>query len=242
MNAMVATGKTGVMAKRILIVDDEPQIGEVVSAYLRQESFDTVVKGSVTSALEEIEQNRPDLMILDITLPDGSGLDILRLSGEGRRIPTIMLTARSDEVDRIVGLELGADDYVVKPFSPREVVARVRAVLRRAAGSNVEPAGDEGVVRVRDLEIDEGAHEVRMAGAPVSVTPAEFRILSVLVQNLGQVLTRSQLLDLVHDDGSIFERTLDRHINNLRRKIEPVPEDPTYIVTVYGVGYKLRRE
>lgn len=228
--------------KRILIVDDEPQIGEVVSAYLKQESFDTVVRGNVATALAEIEQHRPDMMILDITLPDGSGLDILRRSAEGRRIPTIMLTARSDEVDRIVGLELGADDYIVKPFSPREVVARVRAVLRRVGEASGESIENGNVVRVRDLEIDEGAHEVRMSGTPVAVTPAEFRILSVLVQNAGQVLTRSQLLDLVHDDGSIFERTLDRHINNLRRKIEAKPEEPSYIVTVYGVGYKLRKD
>lgn len=228
--------------KRILIVDDEPQIGEVVSAYLRQESFEAVVKGTVASALAEIETHRPDLMILDITLPDGSGLDVLRRGAEGRRIPTIMLTARSEEVDRIVGLELGADDYIVKPFSPREVVARVRAVLRRAGNGEGQALEDDNVVRIRDLEIDEGAHEVRMNGTPVAVTPAEFRILSVLVQNAGQVLTRSQLLDLVHDDGSIFERTLDRHINNLRRKIEPKPEDPSYIVTVYGVGYKLRKD
>jgi DNA-binding response OmpR family regulator len=231
-----------VAVKRILIVDDEPQIGEVVSAYLKQESFDTVVRGNVTSALAEIEQHRPDMMILDITLPDGSGLDILRRSAEGRRIPTIMLTARSEEVDRIVGLELGADDYIVKPFSPREVVARVRAVLRRVGEASGESPENGSVVRIRDLEIDEGAHEVRMSGTPVAVTPAEFRILSVLVQNAGQVLTRSQLLDLVHDDGSIFERTLDRHINNLRRKIESRPEEPSYIVTVYGVGYKLRKE
>jgi DNA-binding response OmpR family regulator len=231
-----------VAVKRILIVDDEPQIGEVVSAYLKQESFDTVVRGNVATALAEIEQHRPDMMILDITLPDGSGLDILRRSAEGRRIPTIMLTARSEEVDRIVGLELGADDYIVKPFSPREVVARVRAVLRRVGEAAGEGAENTNVVRIRDLEIDEGAHEVRMAGQPVAVTPAEFRILSVLVQNAGQVLTRSQLLDLVHDDGSIFERTLDRHINNLRRKIEAKPEEPSYIVTVYGVGYKLRKD
>jgi DNA-binding response OmpR family regulator len=231
-----------VAVKRILIVDDEPQIGEVVSAYLKQESFDTVVRGNVASALAEIEQHRPDMMILDITLPDGSGLDILRRSVEGRRIPTIMLTARSEEVDRIVGLELGADDYIVKPFSPREVVARVRAVLRRVGEASGEGADNGSIVRIRDLEIDEGAHEVRMSGTPVAVTPAEFRILSVLVQNAGQVLTRSQLLDLVHDDGSIFERTLDRHINNLRRKIEAHPEEPSYIVTVYGVGYKLRKE
>lgn len=231
-----------VAVKRILIVDDEPQIGEVVSAYLKQESFDTVVRGNVASALAEIDQHRPDMMILDITLPDGSGLDILRRSVEGRRIPTIMLTARSEEVDRIVGLELGADDYIVKPFSPREVVARVRAVLRRVGEATGEGAENGSIVRIRDLEIDEGAHEVRMSGTAVAVTPAEFRILSVLVQNAGQVLTRSQLLDLVHDDGSIFERTLDRHINNLRRKIEARPEEPSYIVTVYGVGYKLRKE
>jgi two-component system alkaline phosphatase synthesis response regulator PhoP len=228
--------------KRILIVDDEPQIGEVLSAYLRQESFEPVVRGTVGAAVSEIEQRRPDMMILDITLPDGSGLDILRRSAEGARIPTIMLTARSEEIDRIVGLELGADDYIVKPFSPREVIARVRAVLRRAGETGGEVEENLDIVRIRDLEIDEGAHEVRVSGQLVAVTPAEFRILSVLVQNAGQVLTRSQLLDLVHDDGSIFERTLDRHINNLRRKIEPKPEDPSYIVTVYGVGYKLRKD
>lgn len=226
--------------KRILIVDDEPQIGEVLSAYLKQESFETVVCGTVASALAELERERPDMMILDITLPDGSGLDILRRGVEAKRIPTIMLTARSDEVDRVVGLELGADDYVVKPFSPREVVARVRAVMRRAAA---QAEGDERkALHVKDLEIDEGAHEVRVGGSLVSITPAEFRILHALVQNAGQVLTRAQLLDLVHDEGSIFERTLDRHINNLRRKVEPNPDDPVYIVTVYGVGYKLRKD
>jgi DNA-binding response OmpR family regulator len=234
--------ETPSIVKRILIVDDEPQIGEVLSAYLRQESFEPVVRGSVGAAVAEIDQHRPDMLILDITLPDGSGLDILRRSAESARIPTIMLTARSEEVDRIVGLELGADDYIVKPFSPREVVARVRAVLRRVDEGSDQPGENQNVVRIRDLEIDEGAHEVRMNGQLVSVTPAEFRILSVLVQNVGQVLTRSQLLDLVHDDGSIFERTLDRHINNLRRKIEPKPEEPSYIVTVYGVGYKLRKD
>jgi DNA-binding response OmpR family regulator len=238
----MAETETPSAVKRILIVDDEPQIGEVLSAYLRQESFEPIVRGSVGSAVAEIDQHRPDMMILDITLPDGSGLDILRRSADGVRIPTIMLTARSEEVDRIVGLELGADDYIVKPFSPREVVARVRAVFRRVSEATGQPDENLNVVRIRDLEIDEGAHEVRMGGQLVSVTPAEFRILSVLVQNAGQVLTRSQLLDLVHDDGSIFERTLDRHINNLRRKIEPKPEDPSYIVTVYGVGYKLRKE
>ncbi len=225
----------------VLIVDDEPQIGEVLSAYLQRESFETIVCMDVESALKRLEKQRPDIMILDITLPDGSGLDILKEANKQRRIPSIMLTARSEEIDRVVGLELGADDYVVKPFSPREVVARVRAVLRRTSSSPNTPDA-ETVLQIKDLQIDTGAHEIRLAGTPVAVTPAEFRILTVLAQNAGQVLTRSQLLDLVHDDGSIYERTLDRHVNNLRHKIEPSPDEPVYIETVYGVGYKMRRE
>ncbi len=227
--------------KRILVVDDEPQIGEVLGAYLKQESFDPVVLGTVNSAVAEIERHPPDMMILDITLPDGSGLDILRKTAKAGRIPTIMLTARSEEIDRIVGLELGADDYIVKPFSPREVIARVRAVLRRAAAQNAAEHHAHNVIRIGELEIDEGAHEVRMRGGQISITPAEFRILLLLAENAGQVLTRAQLLDLLHDDGSIFERTLDRHINNLRRKIEPDASEPTYISTVYGVGYRMRK-
>ncbi|HEX5275501.1 MAG TPA: response regulator transcription factor [Candidatus Rubrimentiphilum sp.] len=226
----------------VLIVDDEPQIGEVLSAYLQRESFETVVCGDVSSALASIEKRRPDIMLLDITLPDGSGLDILKQANKTQRIPTIMLTARSEEVDRVIGLELGADDYVVKPFSPREVVARVRAVLRRASKPQGVQTDAEHVLQIKDLQVDTGAHEVRLAGKTVAVTPAEFRILTVLAQNAGQVLTRAQILDLVHDDGSIYERTLDRHINNLRHKIEPNPEEPEYVLTVYGVGYKLRKD
>jgi DNA-binding response OmpR family regulator len=226
----------------VLIVDDEPQIGEVLSAYLQRESFETIVCTDVATALAQLEKRRPDIMILDITLPDGSGLDILKQTNKQQRIPTIMLTARSEEVDRVVGLELGADDYIVKPFSPREVVARVRAVLRRASQPQNGAAETGQVLQVKDLQVDTGAHEVRLSGRPIAVTPAEFRILTVLAQNAGHVLTRSQLLDLVHDDGSIYERTLDRHINNLRHKVEPNPDDPAYILTVYGVGYKLRKD
>lgn len=228
-----------VVAKRVLIVDDEPEITEILEGYLRKESFDPAIAGTVEAALAELEQRPPDLIVLDIGLPDGSGLDVLRKANEGRRIPTIVLTTRSDEVDRIVGLELGADDYIAKPFSPREVVARVRALFRRieAVASGTQPQG--AVYRIRDLEINEGAHEVRMHGKPISVRPAEFRILALLARHAGQVLSRSQMLDLLHDDGSIFERTLDRHINHLRHKIEPDPIKPTYLVTVYGVGYKL---
>jgi DNA-binding response OmpR family regulator len=222
-----------------MVVDDEPQIGEVLRAYLEREGFDPVVRTTVRDALAEVQSSPPDLAILDITLPDGNGLDVLRSVVE-RRIPVIMLTARTEEIDRIVGLELGADDYITKPFSAREVIARVRAVLRRAAAA--ETAQTNGhQIRIGALEIDPGAHEVRVGGTPVSLTPAEFRILTVLAEHPGQVFTRSQLLDKLQDDGSIFERTLDRHINNLRRKIEPNAAEPEYVLTVYGVGYKMKK-
>lgn len=227
------------MAKRILVVDDEPEIGEILEGYLHKESFDPVVTRTVASALAEIDHRPPDLIVLDIGLPDGSGLDILRKVSEGRRIPTIVLTTRGDEVDRIIGLELGADDYIAKPFSPREVIARIRALFRRMESVESGAAPSGAVYRIRDLEINEAAHEVRMKGTPVAIRPAEFRILTLLARHAGQVLSRGQMLDLLHDDGGIFERTLDRHINHLRHKIEPDPAKPTYLVTVYGVGYKL---
>lgn len=225
--------------KRVLVVDDEPQIGEVLHAYLEREGFDPVVRTTVKDALAEVQSSPPDLAILDITLPDGNGLDVLRSVSE-RRIPVIMLTARTEEIDRIVGLELGADDYITKPFSAREVVARVRAVLRRSTATEGGQSNGHHI-RVGALEIDPGAHEVRMGGSPISLTPAEFRILTVLAEHPGQVFTRSQLLDKLDDDGSIFERTLDRHINNLRRKIEPNAAEPEYVLTVYGVGYKMKK-
>lgn len=229
-----------VSEQRILIVDDEPQIGEVLSRYLEREGFLTSVALSATEALADAGRQRPDLMILDLNLPDGSGLDIFRSLSADRPLPTIMLTARSDEIDRVLGLELGADDYITKPFSPREVVARVRAVLRRSTPAAAEERTLKGI-RVRELSIDEQAHEVRMSDRPVALTPSEFRILVALALHAGQVLTRAQLLDMLHDDGSIYERTLDRHINNLRKKIEPDPENPSYVVTVFGVGYKMRK-
>jgi DNA-binding response OmpR family regulator len=231
-------------SKRILVVDDEEQIGSVLRTYLEREGFEAVVRTDVRGAMSTLTMERPDLMILDITLPDGSGLDILKAGTNAHgRIPAIMLTARADEVDRIVGLELGADDYIVKPFSPREVVARVRAVFRRTGeGAEIAPIGTGKRLSVGDIEIDPAAHEARVKGTIANLTPSEFRILSVLMESPGQVYTRAQLLDRLNDDGSIFERTLDRHINNLRRKIEPNPEEPTYIVTVYGVGYKMKRD
>jgi len=226
--------------RHVLITDDEPQIGEVLSAYLQREGFRVSVTGTAGEAMELALRERPDLMILDLTLPDGSGLDVFRSVQTEARIPTIFLTARSDEVDRIVGLELGADDYVTKPFSPREVSARVQAVLRRAGRNTADERAAE-VMRVGDLALDVEAHEVRVNGQPISVTRAEFRILRAFFTHAGQVLTREDLLNILDDAGSIYERTLDRHINNLRRKIEPDVENPKYIVTVFGVGYKLQR-
>ena len=241
---MVESVKPADRTKRVLVVDDEEQIGSVLRTYLEREGYEAIVRTDVRSAMSVLANARPDLMILDITLPDGSGLDILKAGAEANdRIPAIMLTARADEVDRIVGLELGADDYITKPFSPREVVARVRAVFRRVGEANDSVASVvRRRLRVGDVEIDTAAHEVRIRGKLANLTPSEFRILSVLMESPGQVYTRAQLLDRLGDDGSIFERTLDRHINNLRRKIEPVPEEPVYILTVYGVGYKIKRD
>lgn len=227
------------MTKRVLVVDDEPQILDVVAAYLTRDGFSAHTASSVALAIEEIERSQPDVMILDINLPDGTGLDVLRRSAAQRRVPTILLTARAGETDRIVGLELGADDYVTKPFSPGELVARVRALLRRVSETVAVPAGT--AIKIRDLEIDSARHEVRVSGHVANLTPSEFKILGVLARSPEQVFTRAQLLDELGDDGEIYERTLDRHVNNLRKKIEPDAQEPQYVVTVYGVGYKMRR-
>lgn len=224
-----------------MVVDDEVQIGDVLRSDLVRDGFDVSMQTNVRDALARLESDAPDLMILDITLPDGSGFDILK-EGRVRNVPAIMLTARGDEVDRIVGLELGADDYISKPFSPREVIARVRAVLRRSEDPAPGPSSQPGHLHVDDLDIDQAAHEVRVAGKPANLTPSEFRILATLAQSPGRVFTRAQLLDRIGDDGSIFERTLDRHVNNLRKKIERDPAAPSRILTVYGIGYKLSRD
>ncbi|HVA33227.1 MAG TPA: response regulator transcription factor [Candidatus Baltobacteraceae bacterium] len=229
------------MAQRsVLVVDDEAQIGDILKSYLERDGYHATVCGTVAQALDQLDAHRPDLILLDVTLPDGSGLDVLRTIRE-HGVPVIMLTARAEEVDRIIGLELGADDYVTKPFSPREVVARVRAVMRRFE----EPAAAAAVqgqhLRLADLDIDLAAHEVRVRGDAVPLTPSEFRILTVLGEHPGQVFSRAQLLDKLDDDGTVYERTLDRHINNLRKKIEVNPQEPEYVLTVYGVGYKMRK-
>lgn len=226
--------------RRVLLVDDEPQITDILKAYLEREGMIAEICASVSEASAALRRGAPDVLILDVTLPDGTGLDLLRaISSQNSRIPTIMLTARAEEADKVVGLELGADDYVAKPFSPREVVARVRALLRRTAEKRSASAKSNLRTRIGALEIDHTFHEVSVAGVPVSLTATEFKILAVLAQNPGEVFTRSHLLDRIDSDGEIYERTLDRHINNLRKKIEKDPRNPEYVVTVYGVGYKM---
>ncbi len=232
------------MSKRVLLVDDEPEIAGVLRAYIEREGLAVETAGTVAEALASLNRAPPDILVLDVSLPDGSGLDILRVASEqGRRIPTLMLTARSEEADRVVGLELGADDYVSKPFSPREVVARVRSILRRVGDASPVPTGKAPrKTRIRGLEIDYDFHEVRVDGRATPLTATEFKILTVLAENPGEVFSRAHLLDMLGDDGEVYERTLDRHINNLRKKIEANPRDPVYVVTVYGVGYKMRRD
>jgi DNA-binding response OmpR family regulator len=224
----------------ILVVDDEPHIVEVVRDYLKQAGYRVLTAGDGQAALTLARHERPDLIVLDLMLPGGvDGLDVCR---SVRRdpvladVPIIMLTARTEEVDRLIGLELGADDYVTKPFSPREVVARVRAVLRRVQ----RDGPPSGVVRIGALAVDLLNRTVMADGEPVSLTPTEFDLLAVLARHAGRPFTRAQLLDLVYDvayDG--YDRAVDSHIKNLRRKIEPDPREPRYVLTVYGVGYRM---
>jgi DNA-binding response OmpR family regulator len=221
----------------VLLVDDEPAIVDVLERYLLDEAFTVVRASNGPAALDMFERHRPDLVLLDVNLPGLSGTEVLRRMRALYDVPVIMLTGRVDEVDRVVGLELGADDYVGKPFSPREVVARVKTVLRRTERRAPAPAATER--RVGELTIDTMAHEVRVEGKTVTLTPTQFKILDVLSTHIGQTLTRDQLLARISADGDVFDRTLDRHIANLRARIEPDPASPRYVVTVFGVGYKM---
>ncbi len=221
----------------MLLVDDEPAVGDVLEQYLRNEAFSVVRAADGPAAIELFERHRPDLVLLDINLPGLPGTEVLRRMRSVRDVPIILLTGRVDEVDRVVGLELGADDYVGKPFSPREVVARVKSVLRRTERREQPASSNER--RVGAIAIDSLAHEVRIDGKSVTLTPTQFKILDVLSSHVGQTLTRDQLLERVSADGDVFDRTLDRHIANLRARIEPDPGSPRYIVTVFGVGYKM---
>lgn len=222
---------------RILVVDDEAQIVRVLEGYLNRAGYEVLTAYDGREALRMARQEEPDLILLDLMLPELDGLDVCRILRRDTNIPIIMLTARVEETDRIIGLELGADDYVVKPFSPREVVARVRAVLRRLAPP-VEDASQ--VIEVGELRLDTARRVLNVGDQSVDLTPSEFEILRVMMGAPGHVFSRSQLLDAsqgVAFDG--YDRSIDTHIKNLRRKIEPDPRRPRHILTVHGVGYKV---
>jgi len=225
--------------KTVLVVDDEPQIAEIARDYLRLAGFDVIVAGDGVRALEAARGRRPDLVVLDLGLPSLDGLDVTRTLRRESDVPIIMLTARVTEDDRLQGLEIGADDYITKPFSPRELVARVRAVLRRSERQHAE--GD--LLRVADLVLDAARLSVRRGDEPIDVTPTEFQILATLARHPGRVFTRSQLLDAARGtDAEAYERAIDSHVKNIRRKLERDPHAPHYLETVYGIGYKLVEE
>ncbi len=220
----------------ILIVDDEPKIVQLARDYLERAGYAVVSAGDGGAALATVRSARPDLIVLDLGLPGGDGLDVTRHVRHESNVPIIMLTARGEESDKIVGLELGADDYMVKPFSPKELVARVRAVLRRAEGG----AAAAGILHVGELVLDVPRMRLTVGHRSVELTATEFQLLAALARQPGRIFTRAQLLDAVHGVAfDSYERAIDAHIKNLRRKIESDPHEPRYIQTVYGVGYRL---
>jgi len=222
--------------RTILVVEDEMKIARLVRDYLAHAGFEVIVTGDGDSAIASARGSKPDLVVLDLGLPGRDGLDVTRELRRTSNVPIVMLTARGDESDRVAGLELGADDYVVKPFSPKELVARVRAVLRRADAAR---AGGPEVLRVADVELDGPRMRVSVGGRPVEVTPTEFQLLATFMREPGRVFTRGQLLDAVHGVAiESYERAIDAHVKNLRRKIEPTPGKPRYVLTVRGVGYR----
>jgi len=219
----------------ILVVDDEARIVKLVRDYLERAGFDVLAAHDGDMALALARREQPDLIVLDLMLPGVDGLDVCRRLRQESGVPIIMLTARVEEADRIVGLELGADDYVTKPFSPGELVARVRATLRRANGQ----MGPSTLLRAGDVELDTASLAATIGGRPLDLTPTEFQLLATLVRQPGRIFSREQLLEAVHGiafDG--YDRSVDSHIKNLRRKIEADPRQPRYIQTVYGMGYR----
>ena len=230
------------MAQRILVVDDDRQIVRLVRAYLEQAGYDVVIAYDGESALHAIRSEKPDLVVLDLMLPGKDGWEITRIVRGDENLagtPIIMLTARVEDTDKIVGLELGADDYVPKPFNPREVVARVRSVLRRTSGKITPPR----ILRLGDLTMDVDQHSVRVQDRPLELTPTEFSLLLLLLENPNRAFTRVELIETglgYAYEG--MERTIDSHIKNLRKKLGVEPGHPGYIETVYGVGYRLLGE
>jgi two-component system alkaline phosphatase synthesis response regulator PhoP len=225
------------MARTVLVVEDELKILEVVCDYLIDAGFSVTTAVDGPGALASARAVTPDLVVLDLGLPGLDGIDVARELHKRSQVPIIMLTARGAEVDRVLGLELGADDYLVKPFSPRELVARVRAVLRR---NSAAAADDSRPIQVGDVTVDPSRRSVAVAGQPVDLTATEFDLLTHLARQPGRVFTRSQLLDAIHGVAiESYDRAVDAHVKNIRRKLEPDPHRPRYLLTVHGVGYRL---
>ncbi|MGZ6267141.1 MAG: response regulator [Candidatus Limnocylindrales bacterium] len=225
--------------KTILVADDEPRIVDLARDYLEHAGFAVITAADGPSALMMARTRKPDVMVLDLGLPGMDGLDVARTLRRETSLPIVMLTARDDELDRVLGLEIGADDYVTKPFSPRELVARVRAILRRVDRQD-EP-GDR--IEASGVSIDQARMRVEIEGRTVELTPTEFALLTTLARQPGRVFTRLQLLDAIHGIAfESYERAIDAHVKNLRRKLEPDPSRPRFVLTVYGVGYRFADE
>jgi DNA-binding response OmpR family regulator len=223
--------------KTVLVVDDEHRIATLARDVLEHAGFGVLVASDGEAALRLVGTRQPDLVVLDLGLPGVDGLDVIREIRRESALPIVVLSARDDEVDKLLGLELGADDYVTKPFSPRELVARVRAVLRRSDAAALAPSA---LLAVGDLRLDVERRRVTVADRPVELTPTEFALLETMLRLPGRIFTRSQLLDAVHGvSDEAYERAIDSHVKNLRRKIEPEPRAPRYVETVYGVGYRV---
>ncbi|MEV0604206.1 response regulator transcription factor [Streptomyces sp. NPDC050315] len=227
------------MSARILVAEDDVKQARLIRLYLEREGNEVQVVGDGRAAVDRARSSRPDLIVLDVMMPNVDGLDVCRILRAESQVPILLLTARTTEEDMLLGLDLGADDYMTKPYSPRELTARVRALLRRAkAAGRTEPT----VLTVGDLEVDTARFEVRVAGEPVVLTGKEFAILTVLAGEPGRAFTRAQIIDRVFGfDQNVLERTVDAHVMNLRRKLEKGggPDSPRYVETVYGRGYRL---
>ncbi|MFI8435489.1 response regulator transcription factor [Streptomyces sp. NPDC079020] len=229
------------MCANVIVAEDDAKQAELVRRYLEREGHSVRVVGDGLAALDEVRHQEPDLLVLDVMMPRADGLDVVRvLRAECRELPVLMLTARTTEDDLLLGLDLGADDYMTKPYSPRELMARVRTLLRRTRRPGAVPVPEHRVLRVGALAVDPDRHEVTVGGGRVECTPGEFRILAALAAQPDRVFTRQRLLEELHGfDRYIGDRTVDVHIMNLRKKIEPAPRRPVRLLTVFGVGYKL---
>lgn len=231
------------LVKRVLVVDDEHNLREMISSYLQNEGYETVEAANGDSAVQTVKNDQIDLVLLDIMMPEMDGYEALKeIRSIQKKLPVIMLTAKTDEIDKIVGLEMGADDYITKPFSLRELSARIKAVLRRATNEDSDVDEDE-ILEHGEIMINLSTYEVFVSGKRINLTPTEFKILAMLAQKPGRVYSRLQLMNAAFGETyANYERSIDTHVSNLRRKVENDPHNPTYIHTMYGIGYRFGGE